>query len=124
MYFTYAGHPPVLVKRKGVPGWEKITIKNPAGKNIPLGILDDPQYDEQSVPLKPGDILFLYTDGVIEAPGKDGQLFGLERLIKVLEENSDVPLDQIKRAVLDELQNNGGMSFAHDDVTFMAVQIN
>ena len=124
MSFTYAGHPPALIKRNGVQGWEKITIQNPIGKNIPLGILEKPLYDEQSVPLNPGDILFLYTDGVIEAPCNDGQLFGLERLLEVLGKNGDAPLDQIKSAVLDELLNEGEHVFLHDDVTFMVVKVN
>ena len=123
MYFTNAGHPPALVKRKGGQGWEKVLMQDPVGKNIPLGILEDPHYDEQSIPLESGDVLFLYTDGVIEAPCKDGNLFGLERLMEVLEKNGNGDLEQIKSAVLDELHQNGQTSFAHDDVTFMAVKV-
>lgn len=123
MYFTSAGHPPALIKRKGVQGWEKVLIKNPLGKNIPLGVLDDPHYDEQSISLESGDILFLYTDGVIEAPCKDGNLFGMDRLMGVLEKNSSHSLEQIKSAVLDELQKNGESSFEHDDVTFMSIKV-
>ena len=123
IHYAYAGHPPALIKRQGANGWQKIIIENPDGKNIPLGILDNPHYDERSLPLNSGDMLFLYTDGVIEAPCKDGSLFGLDRLIAILEKNSDVSLDEIKRAVLQELRKNGDMSFAHDDVTFMAVKV-
>jgi sigma-B regulation protein RsbU (phosphoserine phosphatase) len=123
MYFTSAGHPPALVKRKGVEGWDKVLIKNPTGKNIPLGVLDDPHYDEQSIPLETGDILFLYTDGVIEAPCKDGNLFGMDRLLDVLKKNGNQTLEEIKGAVLDELQSHGETSFEHDDVTFMSIKV-
>ena len=123
MHFTSAGHPPALVKRKGIEGWEKVLIKNPEGKNIPLGVLDDPHYDEQSIPLESGDMLFLYTDGVIEAPCKDGNLFGMDRLMNVLEKNGHHSLEEIKGAVLDELHNNGENSFEHDDVTFMSIKV-
>jgi sigma-B regulation protein RsbU (phosphoserine phosphatase) len=123
MYFTSAGHPPALVKRKGFEGWEKVLIKNPTGKNIPLGVLDDPNYDEQSIPLEAGDILFLYTDGVIEAPCKDGNLFGMDKLMDVLKKNGNHSLEDIKGAVLEELQNKGETSFEHDDVTFMSIKV-
>jgi sigma-B regulation protein RsbU (phosphoserine phosphatase) len=123
MYFTSAGHPPALVKRKGIEGWEKVLIKNPVGKNIPLGVLDNPHYDEQSIPLESGDVLFLYTDGVIEAPCMDGNLLGLDRLVDILEKNGNHSLEEIKVAVLDELQNNGKTPFEHDDVTFMSVKV-
>ena len=60
---------------------------------------------------------------MIEAPCKDGNLFGMDRLMDVLEKNGNHSLEQIKGAVLEELQKNGETSFEHDDVTFMSIKV-
>lgn len=52
--------------------------------NLPLGIIQDFQYKEQSVQLKNDDALFLYTDGVTEAENIHHELFGEERMEAVL----------------------------------------
>lgn len=54
----------------------------------PLGCMEGIRYKEQKIKLDPGDVLFLYTDGVAEATNRDNELFGLERLLGSLNDNS------------------------------------
>ena len=75
------------------------------------------------MPLSGGDRLFLYTDGVIEAPDSHGRLFRLDSLLAILEESGDRSPAEIKSAVLERLMKHTGGSLAHDDVTFMAIKI-
>jgi sigma-B regulation protein RsbU (phosphoserine phosphatase) len=75
------------------------------------------------MPLTSGDRLFLYTDGVVEAPDGHRGLFGYDRLLSVLDGVGDVGLSDIKVAVLDGLRRHTGSDLSHDDVTFMAVEI-
>ncbi len=125
LYFSYAGHPPALIKRRGESVWRPIAIEKPsARKNIPLGIFDNATFDEESIPAESGDLLFLYTDGVIEAPGKDGKQLGLKRLLYMLESISSDDPRELKDAVLERLLEDSGDNFYHDDVTLMAVRIN
>ncbi len=125
LYFSYAGHPPSLIKRRGESAWNPIAIQKPSvKKNIPLGVFDDAAFDEESIPAESGDLLFLYTDGVIEAPGKDGKQLGLKRLLSMLE---DIPSDdprKLKDAVLERLLEDSGEKIGHDDVTLLTVRIN
>ena len=68
-----AGHPHPMLMRGG----EATPVGNPGPM---LGVVDDPVWDGVTVSVEPGDQLVLYTDGVIEARGRDGERFGEERL--------------------------------------------
>ena len=45
------------------------------------------QFKEQTIKLEPGDFLYLYTDGVTEAPDKDDVMFGTDRLVEILSDD-------------------------------------
>ena len=62
MTYCNCGHNPPLVLRKGASTFEPLQTSGP-----PLGIVDGISYRLQSIALAPGDLLFLYTDGVSEA---------------------------------------------------------
>jgi sigma-B regulation protein RsbU (phosphoserine phosphatase) len=124
LYFSYAGHPPILIKRAGENGWEKLNLKNPSQKaNLILGVIKNTVYDRESVVLKSNDLLFLYTDGVIETRNPSGQLFGMDQLINLLNKNSNENVGAIKTSVLDSLLDFSGGNFEHDDVTMMALEV-
>jgi two-component system, HptB-dependent secretion and biofilm response regulator len=59
-------------------------------KNIPLGIskIASQQIEVEMIPLEYGDRFYVATDGVMEATNKDGDMFGLERLLKTFEDNT------------------------------------
>ena len=129
LYFAYAGHHPALVKRKQDSAWIEATVdeQDDAGSggylNPPLAVMPDTSYTQQSLALTAGDRVFLYTDGVIEAPDRKGNLFGSDRLRALLEEHGSAPLPQLKAAVLHELRDYTGGKLAHDDVTLLAIEI-
>jgi serine phosphatase RsbU (regulator of sigma subunit)/DNA-binding response OmpR family regulator len=77
--YAIAGHPlPILVKADG--GVSQIGQPGPM-----LGLQPDLRYSAADLFLAPGDVLFLYTDGVIESR-RSGVLFGEERLMELLSE--------------------------------------
>jgi sigma-B regulation protein RsbU (phosphoserine phosphatase) len=122
--FTYAGHPPMFVHRKSEGQWRVARLDAaPHAANLPLGVDSDMTYDEQRIPLAEGDRLFLYTDGVVEAPNHRGQIFGPKRLLAALAARSTGTPKQVKDGVLGAIQEHTGGRLAHDDVTFMVVEI-
>ncbi len=125
VYFAYAGHHPMLLRRRGEPHWQVVPLDASArgAANLPLGILSDVRYDQQSVEVQAGDRVFLYTDGVIETPSPDGKLFGEERLRVVLDESGDRSLYELKTAVLTNLRVFAGGELTHDDVTLLAIEV-
>ncbi len=124
LYFAYAGHPPMFVRRTSDDRWRPVTlVEGPEAANLPLGVDPDMRYDQQQIPLGKGDRLFLYTDGVVEAPDPNRQLFGASRLLAALEAGTGGDPKQGKDAVLAALEEHTGGYFSHDDVTFMLVEV-
>ncbi|MBO7655327.1 MAG: serine/threonine-protein phosphatase, partial [Kiritimatiellae bacterium] len=83
--FVNAGHNPPVVLRKGgtaSPHLEPALVKARSG--CVLAFMDDTQYRPHTLTLSPGDVLFLYTDGVTEALNENGALLGEEELLAAL----------------------------------------
>ena len=75
--YVNAGHNPPLLHRADEPGkWSWLRTRS----GLPLGLFDGLPYEQFSLELKPGDFLYLYTDGVTEATNANEELFGDERL--------------------------------------------
>lgn len=75
-----AGHPPAVQRHAGSGVFEVLdTVGGPA-----LGIVADPRFRTHTGRLLPGDLLMLYTDGMVETPGADLEL-GIDRLLGVAE---------------------------------------
>ncbi|MCU1600492.1 MAG: protein phosphatase [Frankiales bacterium] len=70
-----AGHPPVVHFDAGKGLWDKLKAEGPA-----LGLLPDVDYEPCSGQLRPGDALLLYTDGLVEVPGRDLDV-GIDKLL-------------------------------------------
>ncbi len=99
MTVAAAGHPPPLLRRAG-----KVVELGPTG--ILLGAVGGQTFREETVELRPGDTVLLYTDGVTDTPGDD-ERFGPERLSELLNAAPDAPSDILERieAVLREYQS-------------------
>ena len=76
--FVNAGHNAPVVIRDGQASF----IRQKA--NLTLAAMEGVRYREQTLSLQPGDLLFLYTDGVTEATNAEEKLFGDDRLLSVL----------------------------------------
>ena len=123
LMFTYAGHPPILVRRHKEGRWLPASLDDQEnGCNLPLGVMPYACFDQGRLDLEPGDKLFIYTDGLVEAPSRDGEMFGLDRLMDVLQQSGDDPPAQLKNNVLEHLSTHTGGISDHDDLTMLAVQ--
>jgi len=126
---SYAGHPPVLYRRTTDNSWSfaRPTVRNVQSDsppmNIPLAIASDTLYGQLTIPLAPGDRLFVYTDGITEAPSPEGDVFGYARLKDVLNANAKAPLSELKSAVLRAVHQHTKKALTHDDVTLIALEI-
>jgi len=126
---SYAGHPPVLYLRAKEGGWSYARPTERKGQgdgfpiNIPLAVDLDTHYSQITISMNPGDRLFVYTDGIIDAPDPRGESFGLARLKDALDANTGAPLSELKSAVLKTLHEFTGTELIHDDVTLIAMEI-
>ena len=125
-YFSYAGHHPALVWRRNEGEWREAALSEGAGEgasNLPLGILAETGYEQASMLLSPGDRLALYTDGIIEAASPRGDLFGVDRLRATLDAHAAQSPAQIKRSMLDAVDEHTGRAMPEDDRTFLIVEV-
>jgi len=123
LYYSYAGHPPILV-RQGHSQWMARPIDGNGGPaNLPLGALRTVRYDQEKIGLESGDRIFLYTDGIVECPDPDGEFYGEARLLDVLERAAGASLTDVKQAVVQSLASHARGPLIHDDCTLMVVEV-
>ena len=72
--------------------------------------------------IEPGDALLLYTDGMVEAHGKDGEEFGIGRLSRAFLEIRDLPCDEIARALIQRVSEYSGGGDPEDDMTVVVLK--
>ena len=114
--FVNAGHnPPLLLSPDG-----GVRVIERGG--LPLGMFRDTRYYEYYLPIEPGQILLLYTDGATEANSPDGEEYGRERLVAAVRAAQDrTARDMIDFIYNDVFEWSGGRG-AGDDVTFVVIK--
>jgi serine phosphatase RsbU (regulator of sigma subunit) len=114
MCVSVAGHPAPLLHRDG----DGVTAVGRPGTM--LGVVDEPVLHDQQLDLSAGDLLLLYTDGLVESRTADGR-FGTERLVEILDRVGDRPVDEVVRRVEEAM--TAGEHVAEDDVAMLALRI-
>jgi serine phosphatase RsbU (regulator of sigma subunit) len=107
--YANAGHnPAVLLRRSG----ESARL---AATGIPLGLLPSAEYSAEELSLEPGDLLAVYTDGITEAAGPDGEEYGLERLEGLLRRHAAEPLESVAATLEQDMEKFvKGVPFSDD----------
>jgi phosphoserine phosphatase RsbU/P len=124
-----AGHPAPVLYRKGEGRWHLLPRRSdqPYPTNLPLGVdvEEGGGYDEQVLGLDPGDAVVLYTDGLIEASGSDGEQLGTERLLEILRSlgtpSSWAESGKLSERVLESARSQG-YSLEGDDVSIVLLR--
>jgi sigma-B regulation protein RsbU (phosphoserine phosphatase) len=111
-----AGHnPPILVGADG-------SVSRPATGGMVLGILENNSYSQAELPLRSGDRLVLFTDGITEAGSHEGREFGDDRLVELVVAHRDRPAADLLDAVFRQVSAFTGGVFA-DDATIISVAV-
>ncbi len=123
VYFCYAGHPPMLMRPLDGEWNELVPPRSETAGNLPLGVTADAPYVMSDARLIDGEVLLIYSDGVLEAPSRDGERFGFIRLRATLREIGNADASELKHGVISRLRDWTGGSLEHDDVTLMAIRL-
>lgn len=116
--FTYAnaGHnPPLLLQPNGA-------FQVLPGHGVALGVLPEIHMKSFSMPLRPGETIIFYTDGVTEALNEDFDEFGLERLQVAARAAARRPVGEIVRHVTDNIRDHTGQTPQFDDMTLIILK--
>lgn len=91
-------------------------------RNLPVGALSDWAYEGQQTQLKPGDMLFLYTDGLSEAMNNKGEFLGRQRVQQLASEHSQDTAQQLVELMEAEVHRHAGDAEQNDDITLLAIR--
>lgn len=93
------------------------------GDNVPLGFLEDETYSEAELDILPGDVFFLYSDGITETRDREGSMFGVPRLIQCLQTYASLDAGLLTERVFSTVGRFSGTRTPEDDQTCVAVKI-
>jgi serine phosphatase RsbU (regulator of sigma subunit) len=97
-------------------------VERPAAGGLPLGVLEDFDYEEQTTALAPGDLLLLYSDGVTDAESPGAEPFGEERLLAVARGARGAPAGEVVARVVDAVRGHVRDAAPFDDITLLALR--
>jgi sigma-B regulation protein RsbU (phosphoserine phosphatase) len=116
--FANAGHTPPLVRS----GMEYKRLKTKPC--LVLGTIENIIYKEEAIILKPGDSLYLYTDGVTEAMDANREFFSEARLYKALKKYKTYPPRELLAAIKQEIDHFVDGAEQSDDITMLSLTVN
>jgi sigma-B regulation protein RsbU (phosphoserine phosphatase) len=122
---SYAGHPPAWLFRASDERWSRLRPAANDGRlvDLPLAVETGTTFSRRQERVQPGDRVLIVTDGVLEAPGPGGELFGEQRLEALLAEQARADVGGLVHALLDALvRYTGDAQLAHDDVTMLLLE--
>jgi sigma-B regulation protein RsbU (phosphoserine phosphatase) len=90
---------------------------------LPLGLFDDASYDEFRFKMKPGDMFVFFSDGILDARNRQGELFGRGRVDKIIGECADQSAEAVVAALFKAVAEHSAGVEAFDDQTVLAIKV-
>ncbi|MEJ2511209.1 MAG: SpoIIE family protein phosphatase [Anaerolineales bacterium] len=116
--FSNAGHCPMYLIRDD----DLLDIRRFKTKGFPLCIENNVQWEQENIVLHPGEMILLYTDGIIEAENDQGEFFGEENLVQSLPKyNASTAFDTSKN-IIKNLETFVGKNTSFDDIAIIAIK--
>jgi len=113
--YSNAGQtPPYLLDRQMLTSLDRT--------GMALGVSEEVRWEKKSLVIAPGASLVLYTDGVMDAQNRSGEMFGGERIRAFLLQNQDQPARQMRDALLNEIFEFNSTVSRVDDITLVVIK--
>ena len=117
LVYCNAGHnPPFILSAQNKGQVEKL-----GRTGIPLGIFEGETWEQCSVRLAPGDMLWLYTDGVTDAENGNGDFFGEQRLLQVAQASLGHSAQEAQHALMTAVHRFVGAAPQFDDIALTVI---
>ena len=114
--YCNCGHEPTILIRAG-----RVTKLEKGG--VVLGVDAQAEYEIETVGVNDGDCLLFYTDGLVDAANFDGEFWGRERLLEVVNEFTDEPADRMVKNILGYRRRFVGLASQCDDTSIIVVKV-
>lgn len=118
LQFANAGHCLPLIRRASTGAVEELRAEGTL-----LGLLESADYPDQKISLAPGDRLLFFTDGVSEARDDSRQMYGGERIRRVLREKRNGSAEETMTWLIEDLETFRGGFVFDDDIALLCVDI-
>ncbi|MBR3458984.1 MAG: serine/threonine-protein phosphatase, partial [Selenomonadaceae bacterium] len=121
--YVNGGHNAPLIGRitEGKADWQYIRDEK---KTHMVGVIENAKYMQKHLTLKPGDMLYFYTDGVTEAMNEEGLIYTEERLRETLcrQAASSASVRDILAAIREDINIHANGAEQSDDITMLAIR--
>jgi serine phosphatase RsbU (regulator of sigma subunit) len=112
-----AAHPPFLLCRHE----ERRTSVHEHPSHL-LGAMPDMPFDEQPLTVRPGDTLFVYTDGLTDRRDTTGEFYSIDRIARLLEEGRDCALNALYDRIFEDIRDFPSTDEYRDDIAFVVTR--
>ena len=117
--YVNAGHnPPLYLQADSNNEFRQLT-----SGGLVAGAFEEAAYEQETVQMKPNDLLFLYTDGLTEAMNVEGEEFGADRIMDTLKSIASLSADQIRDVVARRVKEWCAGISLYDDLTFVVMKV-
>ena len=91
---------------------------------FPIGIVENITkfIAQMQVPLNPGDVVVLYTDGITEAGNEEDELYGMERFCELIQQYGQKSVHELCQAIIDDVRQHIGNNRLLDDITLLIIK--
>jgi phosphoserine phosphatase RsbU/P len=125
--YARAGHCPLIYMPGPHAPARQVQILAPDGLVLGLQIDDGQMFtrllEEVTLPLGPGDLFVLFTDGITEAMNPEGDCFGEQRLGAFIEQQAHLPFEELRERILREVAGFVGTAAQQDDMTMLLLKV-
>jgi sigma-B regulation protein RsbU (phosphoserine phosphatase) len=90
---------------------------------LPLGLFDDAEYDEFTFRAKPGDVFVFFSDGILDARNRAGDMFGRSRVEKIVTQCAETSAESVVNALFDAVAQHAAGEETFDDQTVVAIRV-
>lgn len=115
LVYSNAGHPPPYILRPG----GNTPVEALAATGMPLGIAEDSQWTSAHTRVPPGGVLLLYTDGVLDAQNPNGEFFGQEPMLELVQAQLGTSAQEIQDGLIAAVYAFAANEPQVDDITLM-----
>jgi sigma-B regulation protein RsbU (phosphoserine phosphatase) len=119
LFYVNAGHNPPAILRKSAPACEVLRLET--GGPV-IGLLRQ-SYQQESLPLEPGDQVVLFTDGVSESMNARDEEWGEDRLIEFAKTCLGLPACEVMTQILAAAEAFAAGAPQHDDMTLVVLRV-
>lgn len=116
--FATAGTTPVYIYSA-----ETKEIKKVSSPSEPIGVEKTTQYVDNEADVKSGDIIVMYTDGLVETVNESGVPYTAGKLTQLIAQNSNLSGKEIANLVKSDIKKFSGSAHQHDDQTLLVIKI-